>query len=133
MEAWCSDNYWLLAASGLVIPATVGFAFGGKDEALMCFLWAGCMRVALLHQITWSVNSFGHMIGSKVIGSRDEARDNRLLAILLIGEGLHSFHHKNPLAAVNEPAGIDASGQVLKLLAKLGAVDFGGARQAEGA
>ena len=125
MEAWCNDNYWLLAASGLVLPAAVGHFLGGGREALLCFLWGGCLRVSLLHNITWSVNSFGHMIGTKVDGSRDEARDNRLLALLLIGEGLHSYHHRRPLSAINEPAPLDASGMVLKALANIGVIDLG--------
>lgn len=126
IEAWFSNAYWLVAASGLIAPAAVGYLFGGAREALSCFLWAGCVRVSLLHQITWSVNSFGHMIGDKVDGSRDESRDNRLLAILLIGEGLHSYHHRYPLSAINEPIGFDASGATLKFLSKLGVVDLGG-------
>lgn len=125
LEAWSSDNYWLLAASGLALPAAIGFLIGGAPEAIMCFLWAGCLRVSLLHQITWSVNSFGHMFGTKVDGSRDQSRDNKLLAVMLIGEGLHSYHHKFPLAAINEPAALDASGWTLKMLAKAGVVDLG--------
>lgn len=129
MESWCSDNYWLLAATGLLLPAILGYAIGGREEAILCFLWAGCFRVAILHHITWSVNSFGHMFGTKVEGSRDQSRDNRLLAVLLIGEGLHSYHHRFPLAAVNEPSSLDLSGNVLKFLARFGIVDLGGASE----
>lgn len=122
LENWCSANYWLLAASGLAAPAAVGFLIGGDREAVLCFLWAGCFRVSLLHQLTWSINSFGHMFGTKVEGSKDESRDNRILAVLLVGEGLHSYHHRYPLSAVNQPAQLDASGAVLKFLAKVDAV-----------
>lgn len=97
---------------------------GGATEAMQCFLWAGCFRVFLLHHITWSVNSFGHMFGAKVPDSRDEARNILALAILMIGEGLHSYHHRYPLQAINEPAWLDTSGQILKLLARFRVVDF---------
>ncbi|MEQ1929354.1 MAG: acyl-CoA desaturase [Parvularculaceae bacterium] len=128
VESWVSRNYWLVASSGLVLPALVGFAVGGPGEALTAFLWAGCLRVAILHQITWSVNSFGHMFGTKVEGSRDQSRNNLVLTILMIGEGLHSHHHRFPQSAVNQPAILDASGWALRLLARLGVVDLGGAR-----
>lgn len=33
--------------------------------AFTAFFWAGLVRVALLHHVTWSVNSLCHMIGDR--------------------------------------------------------------------
>jgi fatty-acid desaturase len=78
--------------------------------------------VALLQQLTWAVNSLGHVLGSKVPGARGEGRDNLAFALLLFGEGLHSFHHRYPSAAVNEPARLDLHGALLVALERLGLV-----------
>jgi stearoyl-CoA desaturase (delta-9 desaturase) len=119
---WCSRHYWWLCASSLLTPAAVGYALGGAPEGLRCLVWAGCFRVTLLHHVTWSVNSFGHMFGTKVSGSSDESRDNVLFALLLFGEGLHSYHHRHPSAAVNRPTYLDLNGAILSLLERMALV-----------
>ncbi len=118
----CSEWYWFLCATSLLLPACIGYGIGGSDEAIRSFVWAGCFRVSLLHHLTWSVNSFGHMFGSKTEKSRDEARNNLPLALLLFGEGLHSYHHVHQSTAVNQPAYLDLSGQFINLCEKLNVV-----------
>ena len=93
-----------------------------KSGSPRCFFWAGCLRVAVIQQITWSVNSFGHVYGSRVDGSSDESRDNVALALLLFGEGLHSYHHRHPQAAVNVPSRLDLNGWLLRRLERAGIV-----------
>ena len=111
----CSQWYWFLCATSLLLPALVGYGINGTDEAIRCFVWAGCFRVSLLHHLTWSVNSFGHMFGGKTEKSRDEARNNIPLALLLFGEGLHS-HHVHQSTAVNQPASLDLAGYLITFL-----------------
>ncbi|MDR4494890.1 MAG: hypothetical protein R3B74_10745 [Nitrospirales bacterium] len=72
-----------------------------------------------MHQLTWSVNSFGHLYGGKAQGSRDEARDNMVLTLLVFGEGLHSYHHVHQSTSLNQPASLDLAGQFIKLLERL--------------
>ena len=115
----CSQWYWFLCATSLLLPALIGYGISGTDEAIRCFFWAGCLRVSLLHHFTWSVNSFGHMFGGKTEKSRDEARDNMILTLLVLGEGLHSYHHVHQSTAVNQPAYLDLAGQFINLLEKL--------------
>ena len=122
VSRWCSDHYAWLCASSLLAPALAGALFGGAPEAARAFVWAGCLRVALLQQLTWSVNSFGHVFGTRVPGATSEGRDQLGLALLLFGEGLHSFHHRYPSAAVNEPARLDLHGAILVALARAGLV-----------
>ena len=116
---WCSDHYALLCVSSLLGPALVGYALGGDTEALRSLLWAGCFRITLLQHLVFSVNSIGHAIGTKVDGSQDESRDNVVLALLLFGDGLHSYHHRRPSAAVNRPEYLDLNGAILRLLERM--------------
>lgn len=119
---WCSRHYWLSASSGIFAPAMIGLSVGGPGEAVSCALWAGFARVSLLHQLTWSVNSFGHMFGTKQAGATDEARDNPALALMILGEGLHGFHHRFPNAAIKAPLRYDATGALILILEKIGLV-----------
>ena len=114
-----TKHYLLIAFTGLFFPALFGWLLSDFNEAITCFLWAGCFRVALLHQITWSVNSFGHMFGRHYEGCRCNARDNLLLTWLTFGEGLHSYHHANPIAIINKPEYSDLIGQLIKLAVKV--------------
>lgn len=120
MMAWMSRRYWPVAIGFALLPAAAGWVIGGIGEVLPCLLLAGCVRVSLLHQLTWSVNSLGHTVGSRPDGARDQARDNIPLAILIVGEGLHGYHHKNPAAAICEPKWADVSGALIRLLEKAG-------------
>lgn len=117
-----SNYYWPIVAAGLMLPGAVGYCLGGEDELYRCIFWAGAVRVALLHQLTWSVNSFGHLFGQKVAGSDNEARDNIFFALLLLGEGLHSHHHSRPTSAMNEPKLLDFGGWIIRGCEKLGLV-----------
>ncbi len=119
-SGWASRHYWLIAAGVALLPGVIGGLAGGVSEALACFLLAGCARVSLLHQLTWAVNSIGHVFGGKQQGAHDESRDNMVLAFLLVGEGLHSYHHKNPTMAVLAPTWMDASGALLRLMERAG-------------
>jgi stearoyl-CoA desaturase (Delta-9 desaturase) len=65
-------------------------------------------------------NSLTHLFGSKVEGSQDESRDNLLITFVLLGEGLHSYHHQNATVAVNHPSKFDAFGHMIMFCERLG-------------
>ncbi len=67
--------------------------------ALTAFFWASLVRVALLHHITWSVNSICHMFGRRDFVSRDRSTNNAWLAIPSFGESWHNLHHADPTCA----------------------------------
>ena len=117
-----SRNYWPLAISGLLLPGVIGFMHGGWSESLTCLLWAGCVRAILLNQFEGVANSITHLFGSQVDAAKDKSRDNLWLSVVLMGEGLHSYHHQNATVAVNEPSKFDAFGQFIMLCAYLGLV-----------
>jgi stearoyl-CoA desaturase (Delta-9 desaturase) len=105
---------WVLL--GLAIP----FAVAGWDG----LLWGGFVRMAFFSQITYSVNSFGHMFGSRPFETRDESRNNWVLGVLGFGDGWHNNHHAFPAMASHgmRRREIDPSGLVIRLLEALGLV-----------
>lgn len=117
-----SRYYWWVAIAGLLMPAGLGWLYGGWDECWTCLLWAGCFRAMLLHQFEGVANSMTHLFGTKVDGSHDESRNNVFLSVMLMGEGLHSYHHQNATLAMNQPARFDAFGHVLVFFERLGLV-----------
>ncbi len=117
-----SRNYRSLATAGFVLPGIFGWFYNGMSEALLCLVWASCVRTILIHQLAWSANSFGHMFGEKIEGALDESRNNVLLGVILLGEGLHSYHHQYPTLAMNEPAKFDVFGHSLVFFERLGLV-----------
>jgi stearoyl-CoA desaturase (Delta-9 desaturase) len=48
----------------LALPFGLGYAITHSlVGATLALVWAGLVRIALLHHVTWSVNSLGHMFG----------------------------------------------------------------------
>ena len=84
----------------LLLPALLGglitWSWAG---ALTAFFWATLIRVALVHHVTWSVNSICHVFGTRPFESRDLSTNVWWLAIPALGENWHSLHHAEPTAA----------------------------------
>ncbi|HJZ89968.1 MAG TPA: fatty acid desaturase [Gemmataceae bacterium] len=110
-------------AVGLLVPAVVGgFLTESWAGAARALLWGGLVRVFLVHHVTWSVNSVGHLWGSRPHASGDQSRDNFVLGVLALGEGWHNTHHAFPTSARHglrwwQP---DASYWMIRLLALVG-------------
>jgi stearoyl-CoA desaturase (delta-9 desaturase) len=51
------------------------------------------LRLVWSHHITFFINSFAHMWGSRPYTEENSARDNPVLAVITYGEGYHNFHH----------------------------------------
>ncbi len=107
----------------LALPAVLGglitMSWWGAVTALF---WAGFVRVAFLHHITWSVNSICHMIGSRPFVSRDKASNFWPLAIVSMGESWHNSHHADPTGARHGVmrGQIDISARVIWIFEKFG-------------
>jgi stearoyl-CoA desaturase (Delta-9 desaturase) len=91
---------WLSAAS-LLLPPLLGFAWSGWtwQGAATAFFWGSLVRVAVLHHVTWSINSICHTIGRRPFSTRDKSANVWWLAIPSMGESWHNLHHADPTAA----------------------------------
>jgi stearoyl-CoA desaturase (delta-9 desaturase) len=89
---------------------------------LTAFFWASLVRVALLHHVTWSVNSICHMIGDRPFEARDKSANFWPLAIASMGESWHNSHHADPTCARHgvRRGQIDISARVIWVFEKLG-------------
>jgi stearoyl-CoA desaturase (Delta-9 desaturase) len=112
-----------LTAVSLLGPALIGGLVAGSwTGAVAGFFWAGLMRMALLHHVTWSVNSICHVAGKRPFASRDRATNFWPLAILSFGESWHNSHHADPSAARHGvlPGQIDIAARVIWLFERFG-------------
>jgi stearoyl-CoA desaturase (delta-9 desaturase) len=113
----------LWATLSLVLPGVIGglvtLSWAG---ALSAFFWGGLVRVALLHHVTWSINSICHMIGEQPFASRDRSRNVWPLAVLSFGESWHNLHHADPTCARHgvQRGQVDISARVIWAFEKLG-------------
>jgi stearoyl-CoA desaturase (delta-9 desaturase) len=118
-----SRQFVLWTTVSLLAPALLGglltLSWWG---ALTAFFWAGLVRVAVLHHVTWSVNSICHMIGERPFATRDKAANVWPLAILSMGESWHNLHHADPTCARHgvRPGQIDMSARLIWVFEKLG-------------
>lgn len=106
--------YWvptLFVAIGL-------FAIGG----LPMVLWAVFLRTVVGWHFTWLVNSATHLWGTRRFETRDDSRNNGLIAALTWGEGWHNNHHAHPRSAKHGLAWyeFDINWVEIKLMEKLG-------------
>jgi stearoyl-CoA desaturase (delta-9 desaturase) len=112
-----------LTAVSLLLPALVGgLVTGTWTDALTGFFWAGVIRMALLHHVTWSVNSVCHVAGKRPFASRDKATNFWPLALLSFGESWHNSHHADPTGARHGvlPGQLDPSARLIWIFEKLG-------------
>jgi stearoyl-CoA desaturase (delta-9 desaturase) len=117
--------YLLWVALTLGIPFAIGYAAGGSWQAgLEGLVWGGLIRIAVYQHATFSVNSICHMFGRQDFRSRDEARNNWLIALLVFGEGWHNNHHAFPASARHglERRQLDISWWVIRGLEQLSLV-----------
>lgn len=85
-------NTWAFVSS-IVVPMSIGFAIG---RPLGVFLVSIALRMFLVINSAFLINSYAHMIGNRDFDPNASARDHWLGAFITHGEGYHSFHHKFP-------------------------------------
>jgi len=113
----------LLAVVSLAIPFGIGWAVSGTlVGAVSAFVWAGLVRMALLHHVTWGVNSICHMVGRRPFATTDESRNVAALAVLSMGESFHNLHHAYPTSARHGVlrGQLDSSARIIWLMEKFG-------------
>ena len=85
----------LAVVVGLLLPTVLGYYLaGGWVGALGGFLIVGALRVFVVQQCTFFINSLCHTIGSQPYSTKCSARDSWIMALFTFGEGYHNFHHE---------------------------------------
>ena len=119
--------FFLWVALGFLIPFGIGWAVGGTvGAALTALLWAGLVRVFILHHITWSINSVCHFFGKQRFDIEDESTNVAWLAPFSFGEAWHHNHHAFPTSAFHGlrfwEKMTDPTGLVIIVLEKTGLI-----------
>jgi stearoyl-CoA desaturase (delta-9 desaturase) len=111
------------AAASLAIPFLAGWVLSGSvTGGLTALLWAGVVRMAALHHVTWSVNSVCHMFGRRPFAASDHSRNFAPLALVSMGESWHNLHHAYPSSARHgvRRGQIDSSAALIRMFEQLG-------------
>ena len=90
------QNRWykvILIVGGFGLPTLIGALFG---DAIAGLMWGGFLRLVVIHHTTFFVNSLAHYVGQPTYNAEVSARDNWAVALVTLGEGYHSFHHRFP-------------------------------------
>ena len=72
-------------------------ALGTNGPQLL--VWGFFLSTIVLFHATVTINSLAHVFGSRRFDTRDDSRNNWLLALITFGEGWHNNHHHFPGSA----------------------------------
>jgi stearoyl-CoA desaturase (delta-9 desaturase) len=91
----------LLFAAGLYGLGALleAFAPGLGTNGMQMLVWGFFISTVLVYHVTFLVNSLAHRWGSRRYPTRDDSRNNLLVALLTFGEGWHNNHHRYPACA----------------------------------
>lgn len=113
--------------SAVIIPAAIGYTFGGVHTMVGCVLFAGLFRSYVMTAATSLVNSVCHSDGRwgyRRYKTSDGTTNELITTLVTFGEGLHNNHHRFPRDAYLSHAWyeIDINGLIILGLGKLGLV-----------
>jgi len=93
-------------------------------NGLQMLVWGFVISTIVLYHVTFTINSLAHTYGSRRYSTKDNSRNNWLLALLTFGEGWHNNHHHYPGSARQGFFWweIDITYYALLLLEKLGLI-----------
>jgi stearoyl-CoA desaturase (delta-9 desaturase) len=86
------DRHYLLISTvfNLGVPIGLGLLVGDVWGML---IFAGLLRVVLVHHFTFFINSLAHLWGTQPWSREHSSRDNWALSLITFGEGYHNYHH----------------------------------------
>jgi stearoyl-CoA desaturase (delta-9 desaturase) len=113
--------FWAFLSFALP-PVIGGLVTQSWTGAWSAFFWASLVRVALLHHVTWAINSICHTFGTTEFEARDKSKNVSWMAIASFGESWHNLHHADPTCARHGAlkGQLDPSARVIWALEKLG-------------
>jgi stearoyl-CoA desaturase (delta-9 desaturase) len=86
------DKHYYMTA---IVVAMVLLAIGGWQMVV----WGIVLKTVVGWHFTWLVNSATHLWGKRRFDTRDDSRNNGLIAAITFGEGWHNNHHAFPRSA----------------------------------
>ena len=116
-----------LGCGGLLFALGEGlgaFHPGLQTSGFQLVVWGGIVSTVCTYHMIWSANSFCHKYGSRRFETRDNSRNNAIVAVLTLGDGWHNNHHQFPGSARHGLMWweIDINYLILKLLSFFGIV-----------
>ena len=115
----------LIVIGSMILPAVLGGLITWSWMGVLTgFFWGTLVRIALVHHVTWSINSICHVFGTRPFKSRDQSSNVGWLAIPSFGESWHNLHHVDPTAARHGvlKGQIDISAFLIRRLETIGLV-----------
>jgi stearoyl-CoA desaturase (delta-9 desaturase) len=112
-----------ITLAGVFVPFVIGVALtGALSTGLWCALWAGGVRICVLHHVTWAINSVCHLTGARPFRSRDRSGNVAWLSMASFGESWHNAHHTWPNLARHGVARgqFDLSAEVIRGFERVG-------------
>jgi stearoyl-CoA desaturase (delta-9 desaturase) len=82
---WVNRLHWL---PGIVLAGLCWLIAGWSGV-----VWGFFVSTVLLYHATFLVNSLCHCFGGRRYATKDQSRNNLLVALLTLGEGWHNNHH----------------------------------------
>lgn len=113
----------LFAIASLAIPFGIGYSLAGSwVGAISALVWAGVVRTAVLHHVTWSVNSICHVFGRQALEVNDRSTNVAVLSVVSLGESWHNIHHAHPSWARHGALRgmLDPSARLIRIFEALG-------------
>lgn len=89
----------LLGFACYYAPEITWFAELTGLSNMQMLLWGFFVPTIVLYHATFAVNSITHMFGKRRFNTKDESRNNWIVAIFAFGEGWHNNHHFFPGSA----------------------------------
>lgn len=91
---------FLLAVSLFVLGSLLSVWFPSLETSgWQLLVWGYFISTVVLIHATLCINSLAHWFGKKRYATRDDSRNNFVLAIITLGEGWHNNHHYYPASA----------------------------------
>ena len=75
------------------------YAPGLRTNGAQLLVWGFFVSTVVLFHCTVTINSLAHRWGTRRFATRDNSRNNWLLALITFGEGWHNNHHHFPGSA----------------------------------
>jgi stearoyl-CoA desaturase (delta-9 desaturase) len=113
----------LIVLAGLLIPFALGWSLTGEVVGgVTALVWAGLVRIFLVHHVTFSINSICHFFGRRRFQTDDESTNVFWLAVPSLGEAWHHNHHAFPRSALHGLRWweVDIGGLVIRAMKRVG-------------